>query len=75
MAYQGKNRTKSSMRCYVYWPNIDWDIANMLKSCKGRETIAKTDHPWQRIHVDFAGPVDNMYYLIVVNSHWKWPEV
>ena len=39
------------------------------------QTIAKTDRPWQRIHVDFAWTVDNIYYLIVVDSHSKRPEV
>ena len=82
----GKNRTKTFMRCYVYWPNMDRDIADMKESCKGCAVTAKsptttckpwpkTVHPWQIIHVDFAGPVDNIYYLIVVDSHSKWPEV
>ena len=67
----------------VYWPNVDRDIADMIESCKGCVLAAKpptttwpnTDHTWQRIHADFAGPADNMYYLIVVDSHSKWPEV
>ena len=29
--------------------------------------------PWQRIHVDFAGPF--LGFLIVVDAHSKWPEV
>ena len=86
MGHPGKNHTKSFMHCYVYWPNMDRDIADMIESCKGCTLAAKspttmcklwpnTDHPWQRIHADFAGPVDNMYYLIVVDCHSKWPEV
>ena len=74
------------MRCYVYWPNMDRDIADMIESCKGCALAAKsptttckpwpkTDHLWQRIHVDFSGPIDNIYYLIVMDSHSKWPEV
>ena len=35
----------------------------------------KTDQPWSRIHVDFAGPMKDIYYLIVVDSYRKWPEV
>ena len=35
----------------------------------------KTDHPWSRIHADFAGPLDGYYYLIIVDSYSKWPEV
>ena len=86
MGHLGKNRAKSIMRCNVYGLNMDRDIAYMIESCKGCALAAKsltttckrwpnTDHPWQRIHVDFAEPVDNMYYLIVVDSHSKWLEV
>ena len=31
--------------------------------------------PWQRIHVDFAGPLLGRSYLIVVDVYSKWPEV
>ena len=86
MEHPGKNCTKSLLRCYVYWPNMDRDIADMIESCNRCALAAKsptttckpwpnTDHPWQRIYADFAEPVDNMYYLIVVDSHSKWPEV
>lgn len=35
----------------------------------------RADGPWQRLHIDFAGPVDGMYYLVVVDSFSKWPEI
>src|SRR5690349_6855119 len=35
----------------------------------------KPDGPWQRLHIDFAGPVDGTYYLIVVDAMSKYPEV
>ena len=31
--------------------------------------------PWYRIHVDFAGLVQDQYFLIVVDPHSKWVEV
>ena len=31
--------------------------------------------PWQRIHVDFAGPFVGRMFLIIVDAHSKWPEV
>ena len=30
--------------------------------------------PWARIHIDFAGPLDNRMYLIIVDAHSKWIE-
>ncbi|CAB4007397.1 Uncharacterized protein K02A2.6, partial [Paramuricea clavata] len=31
--------------------------------------------PWQRIHLDFAGPFQGRMFLIIVDAHSKWPEV
>ncbi|KAF7686487.1 hypothetical protein C0J45_22906 [Silurus meridionalis] len=31
--------------------------------------------PWQRVHVDFAGPFMDSMFLIAVDAHSKWPEV
>ena len=84
--HPGETRTKSLMRSYVYWRGMDADIEEMVKACKGCALAAKappikfnpwpkTDHPWQRIHIDFAGPLEGNYYLIVVDSYSKWPEV
>ena len=31
--------------------------------------------PWQRVHIDFAGPFCQKMYLLAVDAHSKWPEV
>ena len=31
--------------------------------------------PWQRIHVDFAGPFMGKFYFLVADAHSKWPEI
>lgn len=31
--------------------------------------------PWQRIHLDFAGPFQQSMFLIIVDAYSKWPEV
>ena len=69
----GINRMKSLMRSYVYWPKMDNDITDMIEKCKGCALAAKA--PYHYIHVDFAGPQEDFYYLIVVDSYSKWPEV
>ena len=84
--HPGKNRMKNLMRSYMYWPKMNLDISNTVDACKGYALAAKappitykpwpkTDQPWSRIHVDFAGPIEDIYYLIVVDSYTKWPEV
>ncbi|XP_055590190.1 uncharacterized protein K02A2.6-like [Uranotaenia lowii] len=85
--HPGIDRTRSIARNYVYWPNIDDDITNLVRACKDCASVAKTDKktslkswpipekPWQKVHVDFAGPVDSTYFLVLVDSLSKWPEV
>lgn len=29
---------------------------------------------WTRIHVDFLGPIDNMYCFVIMDAHSKWIE-
>ena len=31
--------------------------------------------PWERVHLDFAGPFQNATILVAVDAHSKWPEV
>ena len=85
MGHPGTNRMKSLMRTFVYWPSMDQDITNMVKTCKGcalaakappitHKTWPKSERPWSRIYIDYAGPLEDFYYLIVVDSYSKWPE-
>ena len=78
---------KSMARSYVYWPGIDNQIESFVRECNSCSLTAKTpiktklsswtvpDHPWERIHIDYAGPIYNEYFLIVVDARTKWPEV
>ena len=79
-------RMKSLMHSYAHWPNMNKDIKNIVKSCKGCGEAAKAppikyspspkmDQPWSHIYRDFAGPLDGIYNLIVVDNVSKWPEV
>ncbi|XP_041775900.1 uncharacterized protein K02A2.6-like [Anopheles merus] len=78
---------KSKARSYVYWPSVDKDITERVKGCHACAIAAKTSprekpvpwpatqKPWERVHIDFAGPIDGDYFLIVVDTFTKWPEV
>ena len=85
--YMGISKTKNLARYYVWWPKIDEDIENLVKSFKpcqlNRNDPEKhSSHswqcpskPWERIHIDFCGSFRNHMYLIVVDAYSKWPEV
>ena len=85
--HPGISRIKSIARSYVYRPSMDTDIEKLVKSCLNCQQASKnppkqesvpwpqTNSPWTRLHIDFAGPINGATYLIVIDSHSKWPEV
>ena len=86
-SHPGATKMKMLARSYVWWPRIDSEIELMVKACPGCQSVQKeqsavflhpwehTARPWERIHLDFAGPFRGKYFLVVVDSHSKWPEV
>ena len=85
--HMGVVKMKSVARSYVWWPGIDQDIETMAKSCTGCQRVqhmpaAAPLHVWEwpsakwdRIHVDYAGPVDGQMFLVIVDAYSKWPFV
>lgn len=80
------SRMKALMRGYTYWPRMDQDIEKIVRECQGCQLAAKappvqiqpwpkTDTPWTWLHIDYAGPLNGHYFLVVVDSFTKWPEV
>jgi len=75
------------VRQYIVWPGIDADIESLCKHCtlcqknKPNPISAQLhswmypERPWQRVHMDLAGPLDGKMYLIMVDANTKWPEV
>eukprot|EP00106_Octopus_bimaculoides_P018109 XP_014785551.1 PREDICTED: uncharacterized protein K02A2.6-like [Octopus bimaculoides] len=64
---------------------MDKEVENLVKGCRGCTLAAKLPTtkcepwpegkiPWSRLHIDFAGPVNGYYYLLVVDSYTKRPE-
>ncbi|KIH62534.1 integrase core domain protein [Ancylostoma duodenale] len=87
IGHPGIVRMKKLARSYVYWPNIDSNCEDMVRRCTNCQEAAKTPtkmplktwpspiRVWQRVHVDFAGPLQGVYYLVVVDAFSKWPEM
>ena len=85
--HPGIARMKAMARSHVWWPGIDKQIEAVVKSClpclRVKQTPASAPlhpwtwppKPWQRIHVDFAGPFLNKMFFIIVDAHSKWPEI
>uniref|UniRef100_A0A8R1IES0 RNA-directed DNA polymerase n=1 Tax=Caenorhabditis japonica TaxID=281687 RepID=A0A8R1IES0_CAEJA len=85
--HPGIVRMKQLARSFVYWPRMDSDIEKLVAACTTCQIHGKTtrkvplepwttpDRVWQRIHIDYAGPDNGQYYLVVVDAKSKWAEV
>jgi len=85
--HSGSSRIKQLAREYVWWSKLNTDLKNIVSSCERcqitRLLPAKApfhtwqwpEHPWSRIHVDYAGPFLNKMFLVIIDAHSKWLEV
>jgi len=86
-SHPGVARMKLVARSYVWWPGLDSQIEKLASSCAACQETRNTPpkvplHPWQwpnkpwsRVHIDFAGPFLNRFFLVIVDAFSKWPEV
>ena len=82
-----ESRTMSFAKRYVWWPNMNRDISEMISRCttcqEWRTSLPETPiHPWewlsrcwQRVHIDCCGPFHGSMFLIVIDAHSKWMDV
>ncbi|XP_054263322.1 uncharacterized protein K02A2.6-like [Macrosteles quadrilineatus] len=78
---------KNLARSFCYWKHIDRNIEDLAKSCRPcclkQNLPEKVDvhpwlvpsGPWQRIHINFAGPIYGQYLFVIVDAYSKWVEV
>ncbi|XP_054278713.1 uncharacterized protein K02A2.6-like [Macrosteles quadrilineatus] len=83
----GITKMKQLARRYVYWQGIDKDIEKLVQSCEICAHIkfnppkaplhpwVEPEENWERIHIDYAGPFQNHYFLVCVCAKSKWVEV
>ena len=85
--HPGIVRMKQLARNFVFWPGIDKDIESFVSKCSACLENLKTptkvplkpwpipSQVWERVHIDFAGPVDGNFYFVIVDALSKWPEI
>ena len=83
----GVVKMKALARSYVWWPNISGQLEELAKGCNGCQLNQRiptkaplhpwewATAPWQRLHIDYAGPFQNSMFLVVVDAHSKLSEV
>jgi transposase InsO family protein len=85
--HMGVSQMKALARGHIWWRGMDRDIEALGKSCQACLAVKQApaaaplhpwawpSRPWQRIHIDFAGPFMDKSFLIVVDAHSKLAEV
>ena len=86
-SHPGISRMKALARSYVWWPKMDHDVEKMVQACgvcqehRNVPAVAPLhpwewpDRPWQRLHVDYAGPFLGKMFFILIDAHSKWMDV
>lgn len=84
-SHLGLSKMKNLARRYIYWPKLDHDIEQFVKSCDSCASTGKmkkqvfnnwecSKFPFERVHLDFFHLKGNTY-LIFVDSFSKWIEI
>ena len=85
--HPGMTRMKSLARLHVWWSSITADIEQTVQTCTNCAMMARDPQrvplhpwdfpmkPWQRLHLDYAGPFKGKMWLILIDAYSKWPEV
>ncbi len=86
-AHAGMTRMKALAQQHVWWLGMDAEIEAKAHRCQACQEVANgpaqaplhpwelPSGPWQRLHVDYAGPFMGKMWLIVVDAYSKWPIV
>ena len=87
VGHPGIERMKRLARSYLWWPGLDGDIEQKVKTCIPCQNNRKMPStapmhlwewpraPWSRINIDCLGPFLEKMFLLIVDSHSKWVEV
>ena len=77
----GVVKMKALARSHVWWAGIDEALEKVTKNCEECQNNHKevlntplqplefTSQPWQRIHLDFAGPFQGQMWLILIDLY------
>ncbi|KAL1240256.1 Uncharacterized protein TSPI_07279 [Trichinella spiralis] len=72
---------------YIWWPRLDEDVELLAKTCTTCEVNQADperylvhpwvipEKPWQRLHMDFCGPMFNRIWLVFIDAMTKWPGI
>ena len=86
VGHWGIVRMKQMARKYCWWVHIDKEIEALAKTCQPCQKVKPNppkqfqswpspQKPWERVHMDFAGPFWGSMWFVLVDSFSKYPFV
>ena len=78
---------KRLARGYLWWPGLDSEIEKLVASCESCQQHRPRERdvpmspwsfpsrPWERVHIDYAGPFEGRMLLVIVDAFSKWIDV
>ncbi|XP_024117578.2 uncharacterized protein K02A2.6-like [Oryzias melastigma] len=83
--HQGIVKTKQRLRTKVWWPGIDREVEDLVRSCHACQINSATsqdvptvrtelpEKPWQMLAMDMCGPFPSGHHLLVVTDYYsRW---
>lgn len=86
-SHLGIVKTKALARSYIWWPGLDKDIEDLIRNCIHCQKLQSSPEKsslipwvpdgsvWSRIHIDYAGPIKNFHFFIIIDAFSKFVEV
>lgn len=83
----GVVRMKALARNAFWWPGVDKAIEKLARNCNTCNEVRNNppkaevhewepaEAPFERVHVDYAGPFMNHFFFVVIDAYSKWPFV
>ena len=85
--HMGIVKTKALVRDKVWWPGLDKDIEEMIKSCipclsmstPSKEPMKHIDmpmsNPYEKVYIDLCGPFPSGEYVLgIIDACSRWPD-
>jgi transposase InsO family protein len=85
LGHPGAISMKRMLRNRVWWPDMDEDVKQLIKSCNGCILVERTDPPeplkmtvmpeytWQHLAIDFFdASAHNIHLLVIVDYHSRY---
>ena len=85
--HPGITYSKQIARAIVWWPRVAADVEQAVRQCQQCQAVAHSPkraefspwppatRPWERVHLDYAGPFLGHYFLVAIDAYSKWPIV